>query len=80
VAIARALLMDPDILIADEPTGNLDSATGEKVLELLLGEQRRREVALLLVTHDERIAERCDRVLHMEDGQIQADSSTPIPQ
>ena len=80
VAIARALLMDPDILIADEPTGNLDSATGERVLELLLGEQRRREVALLLVTHDERIAERCDRVLHMEDGQIQADSSTPIPQ
>jgi lipoprotein-releasing system ATP-binding protein len=79
VAIARALLMDPDILIADEPTGNLDSATGDKILELLLGEQRRREVALLLVTHDERIAARCDRVLYMEDGQIEADSATPMP-
>lgn len=79
VAIARALLLDPPILIADEPTGNLDRGTGEKVLELLLDEQKERGVSLLLVTHDERLARRCDRVLFMEDGQIQGDSSAPIP-
>ena len=79
VAIARALLLDPPILIADEPTGNLDRGTGEKVLELLLEEQNTRGVSLLLVTHDERLAKRCDRVLYMEDGLIQADSSAPIP-
>lgn len=72
VAIARALLLDPPIVIADEPTGNLDSATGEKVLELLLAEQRRRSLSLLLVTHDERIARRCERVVHMEDGRVRA--------
>lgn len=79
VAIARALLLDPPILIADEPTGNLDRGTGEKVLELLLDEQQERGVSLLLVTHDERLARRCDRVLYMEDGLIQGDSSAPIP-
>lgn len=79
VAIARALLLDPPILIADEPTGNLDRGTGEKVLELLLDEQQERGVSLLLVTHDERLAKRCDRVLFMEDGLIQADSSAPMP-
>ena len=79
VAIARALLLDPPILIADEPTGNLDRSTGEKVLELLLDEQKERGVSLLLVTHDERLARRCDRVLYMEDGLIQGDSSAPIP-
>lgn len=79
VAIARALLLDPPILIADEPTGNLDRGTGEKVLELLLDEQKERGVSLLLVTHDERLARRCDRVLYMEDGLIQGDSSAPIP-
>jgi lipoprotein-releasing system ATP-binding protein len=70
VAIARALFLDPPVVIADEPTGNLDSATGEKVLDLLLTEQRERNLSLLLVTHDERIAHRCQRVLHMEDGRI----------
>ena len=79
VAIARALLLDPPILIADEPTGNLDRGTGEKVLELLFDEQKERGVSLLLVTHDERLARRCDRVLYMEDGLIQGDSSAPIP-
>jgi predicted ABC-type transport system involved in lysophospholipase L1 biosynthesis ATPase subunit len=70
VAIARALFLDPPIVIADEPTGNLDSATGERVLDLLLAEQKERDLSLLLVTHDERIASRCERVLHMEDGRI----------
>jgi predicted ABC-type transport system involved in lysophospholipase L1 biosynthesis ATPase subunit len=80
VALARALFGDPAIVIADEPTGNLDSATGEKVLELLFGEQQRRGFALLLVTHDERLAARCHRQLYMDDGQIQLDSGVPIPQ
>ena len=79
VAIARALLLDPPILIADEPTGNLDRGTGETVLEILLDEQKERGVSLLLVTHDERLAKRCERVLFIEDGLIQADSSDPIP-
>ncbi|MEM1451368.1 MAG: ABC transporter ATP-binding protein [Planctomycetota bacterium] len=79
VAIARALLLDPPILIADEPTGNLDSKTGERVLEILLDEQTARGVSLLLVTHDERLAARCERVLYMKDGMIEMDSSEPIP-
>ncbi|MEM7305840.1 MAG: ABC transporter ATP-binding protein [Planctomycetota bacterium] len=79
VAMARALLHNPRILLADEPTGNLDSATGEKVLSLLFEEQRRREFTMVLVTHDERIAKLCRRTLHMEDGLIQADSTIPMP-
>ena len=70
VAIARALFLDPAVVIADEPTGNLDSATGERVLDLLLAEQRSRGLSLLLVTHDERIAARCERVVRMEDGRV----------
>ncbi|MBL4770649.1 MAG: ABC transporter ATP-binding protein [Planctomycetes bacterium] len=79
VAIARALLLDPPILIADEPTGNLDRATGETVLQLLFQEQEQRNLGLLLVTHDESLASRCDRVLHMEDGIIQSASDQPTP-
>ena len=70
VAIARALLLDPQLVIADEPTGNLDSATGAKVLELLLEEQKKRNLTLLLVTHDERVAARCSRVVQMRDGRV----------
>jgi len=71
VAIARALLLDPAVVIADEPTGNLDSATGEVVLDLLIREQENRGLALLLVTHDERVARRCGRVISMLDGRIE---------
>ena len=70
VAMARALFLDPPILLADEPTGNLDSATGAAVLELLLAEQRRRKLSMILVTHDEKIARRCERVIQMKDGRI----------
>jgi lipoprotein-releasing system ATP-binding protein len=70
VAIARALLLNPPILIADEPTGNLDRSSGEKVLELLLDEQGRRGTSLLLVTHDERLALRCQRIVYLEDGRV----------
>jgi predicted ABC-type transport system involved in lysophospholipase L1 biosynthesis ATPase subunit len=70
VAIARALLLDPKLVIADEPTGNLDSTTGAKVLDLLLEEQKKRALTLLLVTHDERVAARCSRVVRMKDGRV----------
>jgi len=70
VAMARALLLDPAILLADEPTGNLDSATGAAVLELLLEEQARRKLSMILVTHDEKIARRCQRTLSMKDGRL----------
>ncbi|MCZ6596098.1 MAG: ABC transporter ATP-binding protein [Planctomycetota bacterium] len=79
VAMARAMLHNPRILLADEPTGNLDSATGAKVLELLFEEQRRREFTMILVTHDERIAALCRRTLYLGDGTIQADSNVPVP-
>ena len=70
VAIARALILDPPILIADEPTGNLDSETGATILDLIFAEQERRTLSLLLVTHDEEVTARCDRVLGMKDGSI----------
>jgi lipoprotein-releasing system ATP-binding protein len=77
VAIARAMILDPAVVIADEPTGNLDSATGEKVLDLLIREQKERGLALLLVTHDERVAKRCGRMLVMQDGRIRGESTAP---
>lgn len=70
VALARALFNDPPLLIADEPTGNLDSATGAAVLELIFEEQRRRGLTLLLVTHDTTVAARCARTVHMHDGRV----------
>ncbi|MHC4380770.1 MAG: ABC transporter ATP-binding protein [Planctomycetota bacterium] len=70
VAIARALVSAPPVLLADEPTGNLDRQTGAEVLELLLRLARERGTAMLLATHDERIAEACDRVLHLRDGAL----------
>ncbi len=75
VSIARALILDPPILIADEPTGNLDSATGQSILDIIFAEQERRLLSLLLVTHDGNVAERCDRVLHMVDGLMQSSES-----
>ena len=70
VAIARALSIDPKLILADEPTGNLDQKTGQSVVELLFGLQRERKSTLVLVTHDERLAAECDRVLRMADGLI----------
>src|SRR5256714_3380516 len=68
VAIARALTNDPDIIFADEPTGNLDSATGEAIVELLLELARKRKKTLLVVTHDARLAGLGDRQLRIADG------------
>lgn len=70
VALARAVAPQPDILLADEPTGNLDTETGQKVIELLFGLQRRRGATLLLITHDPALARRCDRIIHLADGRI----------
>jgi putative ABC transport system ATP-binding protein len=72
------MFLDPALVIADEPTGNLDSATGEKVLDLLIHEQRERGLALLLVTHDEKVARRCGRVVAMEDGRIRPAVEPPL--
>jgi ABC-type lipoprotein export system ATPase subunit len=70
VAIARALSNDPPIVLADEPTGNLDSKAGQQVLEALRGIQRSRGVTLLLVTHDQAIAGAAERIVRMLDGRI----------
>jgi putative ABC transport system ATP-binding protein/lipoprotein-releasing system ATP-binding protein len=68
VAIARALVNDPEIIFADEPTGNLDSKTGETIVDLLLNLARERKKTLLVVTHDSSLAARGDRILHIVDG------------
>jgi putative ABC transport system ATP-binding protein/lipoprotein-releasing system ATP-binding protein len=70
VAIARSLINDPTILYADEPTGNLDSHTGESIIELLLDVARQDRRTLIVVTHDEHLAQRGDRLLHIEDGRL----------
>ena len=70
VAIARALTNDPDIIFADEPTGNLDSKTGDTIIDLLLNLARDRKKTLLVVTHDSRLAARGDRELRIVDGML----------
>jgi len=70
VAIARSLINDPAIVFADEPTGNLDSHTGEAIVELLLGVARTDHRTLVVVTHDEHLARRGDRLLRIEDGKL----------
>ena len=79
VAIARAIAPRPRILLADEPTGNLDSGTSEKVITTLFGAAEAAGAALVLVTHDPALAERCSRVLTIEDGQIVSDRQTASP-
>jgi putative ABC transport system ATP-binding protein len=70
VAIARALANDPAILLADEPTGNLDSATGHQVIDLLLDVNRRRKTTVILVTHDAELAQRADTTIALRDGHV----------
>ncbi len=73
VALARAFMTKPPILMADEPTGNLDSVNGQHVLELLLSLNRREGTTLILVTHDQALATRADRVITLRDGRVVAD-------
>ena len=71
VAVARALSPRPQIVLADEPTGNLDGKTGDHVVDLLFDLQRRRQATLLLVTHEMRLADRCSRIVRMADGRVE---------
>jgi putative ABC transport system ATP-binding protein len=70
VALARALAPDPAILVADEPTGNLDEATGQQIVDLLFANHLDRGMTLVLVTHDHALAQRCDRVVRLRSGRI----------
>ena len=72
VALARALAPDPAILVADEPTGNLDEATGRTIVELMFALRRARGTTLVLVTHDAALAGRCDRTIQLRAGQVEA--------
>jgi lipoprotein-releasing system ATP-binding protein len=65
---------DPPLVLADEPTGNLDTQAGDQVLELLRSFNRKRGTAFLIVTHDPGVAARCDRVVHMVDGKVDSDT------
>ena len=71
VAIARALVNDPELLLADEPTGNLDSHTGEEIIELLTNLHTEKKATLIIATHDAKVAARTPRVIELVDGQIQ---------
>jgi putative ABC transport system ATP-binding protein len=79
VALARAFITQPPILMADEPTGNLDSANGQHVLDLLVQLNREENATLVLVTHDRRLAEYGDRILTLRDGQVLSDESVARP-
>lgn len=70
VALARAVIAEPSILLADEPTGNLDGETSGMVMDLLFGLRERNQMTLLLITHQPELARRCSRVVHMQDGRI----------
>ena len=79
VAIARALAPQPAIMIADEPTGNLDQSTGRQIADLLFSTAHARGTTLVLVTHDIALAARCDRQVAMRSGRIEAAASSPAP-
>jgi len=77
VALARALVMQPPLVLADEPTGNLDTESGAQVFRLLRDVNERDRTAFVIVTHDERLAAQCDRIVHLVDGRVEADSAAP---
>jgi putative ABC transport system ATP-binding protein len=78
VALARALAPRPSVVIADEPTGNLDEATGGAIIELLFAARARSGSTLVLVTHDSALAARCDRTLRMRSGRLEAATPAPV--
>src|SRR5437867_4088846 len=75
VALARAFANEPALLLADEPTGNLDSATGAQIIDLLAARHRERDMTLVMVTHDPALAEHADRIVELRDGRVTADRS-----
>lgn len=79
VAIARALVHSPRLVLADEPTGNLDIRTGEKVSDLLFKLNQENGATLILVTHDETLAGRCDRILRLNKGKLEEDMADVVP-
>ena len=80
VALARAMAPEPDVLFADEPTGNLDTATGATIADLIFALHRKKRTTLLLVTHEEDLAKRCARIVRLKDGTIVADErAIPTP-
>lgn len=74
VAVARALVTNPEILIADEPTGNLDETTGEQIIELMFTAQERKNTTLVLVTHDPSLADRCQRKIRVHSGTVEEET------
>lgn len=78
VGIARAFIHKPDILFADEPTGNLDSETGEQIEDILFGLNRKEGTTLVIVTHDPELAARCDRVIRLKRGEIATDTGASV--
>jgi putative ABC transport system ATP-binding protein len=75
VVIARAIINNPQIIFADEPTGNLDSMTGEKIEKLLFSLNKQKGITLIVVTHDPDLAARCDRQIYIKDGHLQGEKS-----
>ena len=79
VALARAFASEPDILLADEPTGNLDGATGDAIIDLLFDLHARRGTTLILITHQMNLADRCSRRIRIKDGLVAEDVLTGLP-
>ena len=75
VAIARALVLNPPLVLADEPTGNLDTAASDDVFQLMRQMHAQLKISFLIVTHDPRLAARCDRIIELVDGQIVRDEA-----
>jgi len=73
VAIARALVKNPPLILADEPTGNLDSRSGEEIISILTALHADKGITLLMITHDASIAHHCQRIIHIKDGQVEAE-------
>ena len=75
VAIARALVKNPPLILADEPTGNLDSRSGEEIISILTTLHSEQGITLVMITHDSNIAHRCQRIIHIKDGQVMAEEA-----
>lgn len=76
VAVARALIQNPDLVLADEPTGNLDAHTGQSIFEILRTLNQKRGTAIVIVTHNERLSDQADRIIHIVDGKITEGTET----